>query len=98
MLALLLFCTTKKILKSSGGLPFGIGMNEAYLRSCNKITDEHVIINISFVEQLTLLLSWVIKTGILVDSIPNSTNLHHKNCMANSKENYYYDLGIYGVK
>ena len=58
MLALLLFCTTKKILKSSGGLPFGIGMNEAYLRSCIKITDEHVIINISFVEQLTLLLSW----------------------------------------
>ena len=57
MLALLLFFTTKKILKSSGGLPFGIGMNEAYLRSCNKITDEHVIINISFVEQLTLLLS-----------------------------------------
>ena len=29
----------------------------------NKITDEHVIINISFVEQLILLLSWVIKTG-----------------------------------
>ena len=36
--------------------------------------------------------------GILVDLIPNSPNLHHKNCMANSKENYYYDLGIDGVK
>ena len=64
---------------------------------CNKITDEHVIINTSFVEQLIILLSWVIKTGILVDLIPNSPNLHQKNCIAYSKENYH-DLEIDWVK
>ena len=26
--------------------------------------------------------------GVLVDPIPNSPNLHHNNCMADSKENY----------
>ena len=26
--------------------------------------------------------------GLLVDPIPNSPNGHHKNCMADSKENY----------
>ena len=26
--------------------------------------------------------------GLLVDPKPNSPNLHHKNCMADSKENY----------
>ena len=26
--------------------------------------------------------------GLLVDPIPNSLNKHHKNCMADSKENY----------
>ena len=26
--------------------------------------------------------------GLLVDSIPNSLNQHHQNCMADSKENY----------
>ena len=26
--------------------------------------------------------------GLLVDPIPNSPNLHHKNGMANSRENY----------
>ena len=36
--------------------------------------------------------------GILVDLIPNSPNVHQKNCMANSKENYYYDLEIDRVK
>ena len=29
-----------------------------------------------------------INYGIIVDPIPNSLNQHHKNCMADSKENY----------
>ena len=31
--------------------------------------------------------------GLLVDPIPNSLNYHHKNCMADSEENYQWDLG-----
>ena len=31
--------------------------------------------------------------GLLVDLIPNSLNEHHKNCMADSKENYQLNLG-----
>ena len=27
------------------------------------------------------------------DQVPNSPNLHHKNCMTDSKENYHRDLG-----
>ena len=30
--------------------------------------------------------------GLLVDQIPNSPNWHHKNCMADSEENYLWDL------
>ena len=30
--------------------------------------------------------------GFLVDPIPNSLSYHHKNHMADSKENYYRDL------
>ena len=30
--------------------------------------------------------------GFLVDSIPNSPNEHHMSCMADSKENYWWDL------
>lgn len=29
--------------------------------------------------------------GLLVDPILNSPNLHYKNCIADSKENYYRD-------
>ena len=36
--------------------------------------------------------------GLLVDPIPNSLNQHHKNCMADSKENYKLDLGSERVK
>ena len=31
--------------------------------------------------------------GLLVDPIPNSLSKHYKNCMADSKENYQWDLG-----
>ena len=66
----------------------------------NKITDEHACNHQYFicrtVNPFTLMSDQ--DRGILVDLIPNSPNLHHKNCMANSKENYYYDLGIDGVK
>ena len=30
---------------------------------------------------------------LLVDPIPNSPNYHHINCMADSKENYLWNLG-----
>ena len=30
--------------------------------------------------------------GLVVDPVPNSLNLCDKNCMANSKENYQWDL------
>ena len=30
---------------------------------------------------------------VLTDPITNSLNYHHKNCMADSEENYYQDLG-----
>ena len=33
-----------------------------------------------------------IKKQLLVDPIPSSPNSHHKNCMAESKENYKWDL------
>ena len=36
--------------------------------------------------------------GLLVDPIPNSPNLHHKNGMANSRENYRIDIGSERVK
>ena len=36
--------------------------------------------------------------GLLVDPITNSLNLHQKNCMADSKENYLLDLGSERVK
>ena len=35
---------------------------------------------------------------LLVDPIPNSPNYHHINCMADSKENYLWNLGSLGVK
>ena len=35
---------------------------------------------------------------LLVDPIPNSPNCHHINCMADSKENYLWNLGSLGVK
>ena len=35
---------------------------------------------------------------LLVDPIPNSPNYHHINCMADSKENYLWNLGNLGVK
>ena len=31
--------------------------------------------------------------GLLVDPIPNSKKLHQRNCIADSKENYRWDLG-----
>ena len=31
--------------------------------------------------------------GSLVDPIPNSLNYHHKNCIADSKENYKLEIG-----
>ena len=31
--------------------------------------------------------------GLLVDPIPNSPNLHNENYLADSKENYLWDLG-----
>ena len=34
----------------------------------------------------------------LLDPIPNSPNYHHKNCIADSKENYYWDVGRERVK
>ena len=36
--------------------------------------------------------------GLLVDHISNSSNLHHKNCMIDRNENYYWDLGSERVK
>ena len=36
--------------------------------------------------------------GFLVDPIPNSPNSHHKNCIADSKENYQWDLGMKGQR
>ena len=36
--------------------------------------------------------------GLLVDPIPNSLNQHHKNGMADRKENYKLDLGSEKVK
>ena len=36
--------------------------------------------------------------GSLFDPIPNSPNLHDKNGLANSKENYWRDLGSERVK
>ena len=37
--------------------------------------------------------------GLLVDPIPNSPNYPHKNCMTDSKENYYDEiLGVKGLK
>ena len=36
--------------------------------------------------------------GFLVDPIPNSLNSHHKNCIADSKENYQWDLGMKGQR
>ena len=35
--------------------------------------------------------------GLLVDPIPNSLNQHHKNCVADSKENYWWDLRSWRV-
>ena len=37
-------------------------------------------------------------TGLFFDPISNSLNQHHKNCMADSKENYQWDLGGEWVK
>ena len=34
----------------------------------------------------------------LANPIPNSPNPNHKSCMADSKENYYWDPGCRGVK
>ena len=31
--------------------------------------------------------------GLSDDPIPNSLNYHHRNCLAESKENYSQDLG-----
>ena len=36
--------------------------------------------------------------GQLIDPILNSLNLHYKNCMVDSKENYKFDLGVKGLK
>ena len=36
--------------------------------------------------------------GLVVDQIPNFPNYHHKNWMADSTENYYWDLGTERVK
>ena len=36
--------------------------------------------------------------GFLLDPIPNSPNSHHKNCTADSKENYQWDLGMKGQR
>ena len=37
-------------------------------------------------------------SGLLVDPISNSPDWHHENCMVDSKENYYWDLGSKKVK
>ena len=39
-----------------------------------------------------------INWGQLIDPILNSLNLHYKNCMVDSKENYKFDLGVKGLK
>ena len=38
------------------------------------------------------------RRGFLVDPLPNSQNQHHKNCIADSTENYWWDLGSERVK
>lgn len=38
------------------------------------------------------------KTILLIDSIPNSPNYHHMNCMVDIKENYWWDHGSDRVK
>ena len=35
---------------------------------------------------------------LFVDPIPNSPNAYHKNCMADSKENYQQDLGSENIR
>ena len=39
-----------------------------------------------------------INWGLLIDPTLNSLNLHYKNCMVDSKENYKFDLGVKGLE
>ena len=36
--------------------------------------------------------------GFSVDPMPNSPNSHHRNCIADRKENYQWDLGMKGQR
>ena len=36
--------------------------------------------------------------GLLIDPVPNSPNKHDDNCLADSKENYWWDLGSQRAK
>ena len=53
--------------------------------SLPQVTKKEILITISIQYQAGR--DYIIM-GLLVDPIPNSLNKYHKNCMADSKENY----------
>ena len=53
----------------------------------------HIINTISSRRDMRISIS-----GLLVDPVPSSPNLHHMNCMEDSKENYERYLGVRGLK
>ena len=57
-----------------------------------KTTEVSVQTCITDLKVLSLSLKNILTRGLLADPIPNSWNYHHKNCMADSKENYQHGL------